>query len=93
MEISRIFPQIILYIFDIFYIIYLFYIFSRIVEYMNEIEVKKGKILLIQSLEIGEFREFREFFQIILYIFKNTNYTIVECMNEIEMKGRREKSY
>ena len=40
----------------------------------------------------GNWREFREFFQIILYIFKNTNYTIVECMNEIEMKGWDENS-
>ena len=69
MEISRIFPQIILYIFDIFYIIYLFYIFSRIVEYMNEIEVKKGKILLIQSLEIGgNFENFSKLFYIFLRI-------------------------
>lgn len=73
LEISRIFPQIILYIFNIFYIIYLFYIFSRIVECMNEIEVKKGKI---QSLEIGgNFENFSKLF----YIFSRIQ--IIRLLN------------
>ena len=53
---------------------------------MNEIETKGGEKNSINPI-FEDWREFREFFQIILYIFKNTNYTIVECMNEIEMKG------
>ena len=68
----------------ILYHIFILYIFEDCWIYKwNRSKERKNPINPI----FGNWREFREFFQIILYIFKNTNYTIVECMNEIEMKG------